>query len=348
MWSNKQRDGHSLHQVPYRACFKPSLVNYFVEKFSAPGEWVYDPFSGRGTVPLEAALLGRKVIANDLNPLHIHLLEPRLAPPTLAEVEKRLADLTLKLPERSVLPERMLAFFHPDTLEEIMASMLLLRHTPVDRWIRLCILTRLTGHSKGFLSVYTLPPNQAVSVERQLKINEKRGQTPEYRSVKEVVISKTKRLLRDPLPPEFSPLRILTVTDACFNKHVADNSVNLVLTSPPFVSEVAYTDDNWLRNWFIREQPEKLDENHGMETWAQFMSRVIADQWRVLVPGGRVCIEVGNVKAGMLEQVIAGLLMEHGFGKVNILDQEHAASKTSSIWGVSAGTNRSYIVNAEK
>ena len=28
-------------------------------------------------------------------------------------------------------------------------------------------LNRLTGHSPGFFSVYTLPPNQATSVERQ-------------------------------------------------------------------------------------------------------------------------------------------------------------------------------------
>jgi hypothetical protein len=32
-------------------------------------------------------------------------------------------------------------------------------------------VNRLTGHSPGFFSVYTLPPNQAVSVKAQQKIN---------------------------------------------------------------------------------------------------------------------------------------------------------------------------------
>ena len=41
----------------------------------------------------------------------------------------------------------------------------------VDRWIRMVAVNRLTGHSPGFFSVYTLPPNQAASLDAQAKIN---------------------------------------------------------------------------------------------------------------------------------------------------------------------------------
>ena len=58
-WSAGQRCGHSLHEISYRACFKPALAAYFIEQFSKPGEVVFDPFMGRGTTPLEAALRGR-------------------------------------------------------------------------------------------------------------------------------------------------------------------------------------------------------------------------------------------------------------------------------------------------
>mgnify|MGYP000160800235 CR=1 FL=1 len=37
----------------------------------------------------------------------------------------------------------------------------------VDAWIRMVAVNRLTGHSPGFFSVYTLPPNQAASPESQ-------------------------------------------------------------------------------------------------------------------------------------------------------------------------------------
>ena len=89
-WTARQRAGNSLHEISYRACFKPPLANYFIERFSAPGVVVYDPFMGRGTTPLEAALIGRIPWGRDANPLSKILLTPRLQPPTLEEIEKRL------------------------------------------------------------------------------------------------------------------------------------------------------------------------------------------------------------------------------------------------------------------
>ncbi len=61
---------------------------------------------------------------------------------------------------------------------------------------------RLTGHSPGFFSVYTLPPNQAVSVASQRRINEKRQQTPPFRSVPEIILKKSRSLLSKLTPPD--------------------------------------------------------------------------------------------------------------------------------------------------
>src|SRR5215475_58549 len=58
-WTARQRQASSLHEVSYRACFKPQLPRFFIERLTRPGELVYDPFMGRGTTPLDAALLGR-------------------------------------------------------------------------------------------------------------------------------------------------------------------------------------------------------------------------------------------------------------------------------------------------
>ena len=82
-WSAGQRCGHSLHEISYRACFKPALAAYFIEQFSKPGEVVFDPFMGRGTTPLEAALRGRIAAGADGNPLGEMLASPRLDPPSI-------------------------------------------------------------------------------------------------------------------------------------------------------------------------------------------------------------------------------------------------------------------------
>jgi hypothetical protein len=83
-WTSGQRRAHSLHEISYRACFKPQLPQFFISRLTAPGEGVYDPFMGRGTTPLQAALMGRRPIGNDMNPLSALLTRPRLAPPALS------------------------------------------------------------------------------------------------------------------------------------------------------------------------------------------------------------------------------------------------------------------------
>src|SRR5882724_1615853 len=66
-WTAKQRGGHSLHEISYRACFKAELPEFFIERLSRPGDVVYDPFLGRGTTALQAALSGRVAYGCDVN-----------------------------------------------------------------------------------------------------------------------------------------------------------------------------------------------------------------------------------------------------------------------------------------
>src|SRR4051812_49694223 len=69
-----RRWGHPLHSVcSYFAMFPPQIAHVFVRWLSGPGDVVYDPFAGRGTVPLEAALLGRRGVGSDANPLAVTL-----------------------------------------------------------------------------------------------------------------------------------------------------------------------------------------------------------------------------------------------------------------------------------
>src|SRR5205809_1284293 len=82
-WTSKQRAANSLHEVSYRACFKPQLPRFFIARLTHPGDVVYDPFMGRGTTPVEAALLGRIPFGNDVNPLSLTFTRPRLRPPTI-------------------------------------------------------------------------------------------------------------------------------------------------------------------------------------------------------------------------------------------------------------------------
>ena len=249
-WTSRQRQASSIHEISYRACFKPQLPRFFIDLLTRKGEVVYDPFSGRGTTVIEAGLRGRNVLANDVNPLSGILTEPRFFPPDPAAVEKRLASVP-GTPGKASIDLSM--FYHPDTENEIVAlrEYLLKRRTEcrddmIDRWIAMVATNRLTGHSKGFFSVYTLPPNQAVSQKSQHRINQKRQQTPEYRDTHRIILNKTKSLLRSLSPAEKTLLkqagkmaRLLT-GDAGSRPEIPDSSVHLTVTSPPFLDIVQY------------------------------------------------------------------------------------------------------------
>src|SRR3989454_1977799 len=200
-WTSKQRAASSLHEISYRACFKPQLPRFFIERLTEPNALVYDPFLGRGTTIIEAALLGRRVVGCDINPLSSILTGPRLRPPTIRDVREQLAKVDWNYDGE--LNEELLTFYHRDTLREICALRShLLSHkidritSQVDDWIRMVATNRLTGHSAGFFSVYTLPPNQALTPKRQKKINEVRQQIPPRRSVPDLIIRKTESLLQ--------------------------------------------------------------------------------------------------------------------------------------------------------
>jgi hypothetical protein len=254
-WTSAQRQAHALHEVSYRACFKPQVPEFFISRLTAPGDAVHDPFMGRGTAPLQAALSGRRPVGNDINPLSAMLVRPRLAPPSESAVAARLRQI----PWRSGAVERddLLAFYHPATLRNLSSLRRWLLDVapadghpdPVDDWIRMVALSRLTGHSAGYFSGYTLPPNQAVSVRSQRRINERLGLEPPERDIAALILKKTRSLLRNgPCAPH--PAGLLCTGPADATPAIADASVSLVVTSPPFLDIVQYADDNWLRCWF--------------------------------------------------------------------------------------------------
>jgi hypothetical protein len=361
-WTARQRQANSLHEVSYRACFKPQLPRFFIERLSAPGDIVYDPFMGRGTTPVEAALLGRVPFGNDINPLSAVMTRPRLCPPFLAQVEQRLRELSLEDPADT--PEDLLVFYHPTTLMAISSikKYLLKRRRSrkldsVDEWLALLALNRLTGHSNGFFSVYTLPPNQAVSVKSQRKINEKRSQTPPPRDVAMLILKKTRQLLGDVTPQARQTLArvagsaVFLTGPAKASPELQTNSVSLVVTSPPFLNVVQYADDNWLRCWFLDIDPKsvKLTVPRRIDDWQEAMTEVFYELYRVLKPGGHIAFEVGEVHAGTtkLEEIVLPCGVAAGLEPVLVLINDQKFTKTANCWGVdnnTRGTNTNRIV----
>lgn len=357
-WTSRQRQAHSLHEISYRACFKPQLPAFFIERLTNPGDVVYDPFMGRGTTPLEAALHGRIPWGCDINPVSAALVTPRIRPPEREEVEVRIASLPLT--SAGPVRDDLLAFFHPDVLEAITALRSLFASPdlpPVDAWLRMVATNRLTGHSPGFFSVYTLPPNQAVSVQSQLRINRRRNQQPPPRDVRAILARKSRSLLADLTAAERATLarvanRAKFLTASCdTTPELPGSSVDLIVTSPPFLNEVNYRTDNWLRCWFhgLDSASIPIWQVAGLRDWQTRMTLVFSELRRVLRPGGWIAFEVGEIRKGTmpLESAAAAAGVEAGLIPELLMIQSQTFTKTSNCWGVSngsAGTNTNRIV----
>ncbi|MEP6592940.1 MAG: DNA methyltransferase [Acidobacteriota bacterium] len=355
-WTAGQRQAHSLHEVSYRACFKPQLPEFFIKRLTKPGDAVYDPFMGRGTTPVQAALMGRQAIGNDVNPLSVMLSRPRLNPPAAREVACRLDQINWDDGEGAHAD--LLAFYSPRTLRHICAlrRWLLDRAPPdslpdpVDDWIRMVAINRLSGHSPGFFSVYTLPPNQAVSARSQRKINARRGQVPTDRDVKQLILKKTSSLLSDGAMPSHPPSRLITGT-AQSTPAIPDASVQLVVTSPPFLDIVQYAEDNWLRSWFAGIEVANVSiAHHRTEAaWQNMVRETLNELARVVTPGGHVAFEVGEVRNGkvLLERLVWEAAEGLPFDRLFVMVNQQEFTKTANCWGVrnnAKGTNTNRIV----
>jgi DNA methylase len=365
-WTSKQRAASSLHEISYRACFKPQLPRFFIERLTAANDTVYDPFLGRGTTMIEAALLNRRVAGCDINPLSSILTEPRLHPPTMRDVRNRLASLDWNYDGE--LNEELLTFYHPNTLREMNALRSYLQSheadddpAEVDNWIRMVATNRLTGHSPGFFSVYTLPPNQALTPKRQQRINEMRKQSPPQRSVPNLILRKTESLLQT--VSEFDRSRLIKAASNALlltrssdrTPEIEDKSVDLIVTSPPFLDVVDYATDNWLRCWFngIDEAKINIWTFRKPEQWTAAMQRVLRELRRVLKPGGYIAFEVGEVRRGKLrmEELVIPAAKAAKLIPVLLLINSQEFTKTSNCWGVTnqiAGTNTNRVILLQK
>lgn len=98
-----------------------------------------------------------------------------------------------------------------------------------------------------------------------------------------------------------------------------DRSIHLMVTSPPYNVGKEYDDDLTLQDYL------------------EFLRRVWAETWRVLVPGGRACINVANLGRKPyipLHLYIVESMLEIGFGmRGEIIWDKGASSAASTAWG---------------
>ncbi len=244
-WKDQQRLwGHPFHPMcSYLASFPAALTHAFIARYSRPGDVVLDPFSGRGTTPLQACAEGRIGVGNDLNPFAHLLTAAKVEPATRAQATTRLAALRLAWNADSAgwlalgakvsadadspasmvpaagsgagpdagtetVPLEVALAFHPRTLGQLLFVRSTLRlDDRTDRFLAAAITGILHGKSASYLS--ELMPNTFSMAPRYVRDFARRTEfaSPD-RDVFDGVAKKLDRLYRT-APPSMEGVALL-------------------------------------------------------------------------------------------------------------------------------------------
>ncbi|NJD76401.1 MAG: hypothetical protein FIB08_04800 [Candidatus Methanoperedens sp.] len=292
----------TLHQIsPYIGKIKSTFAEKLITTYTKPRDTILDPFAGSGTVALESLIAGRQVIANDINPYAITLIKAKMFPPnSLEEAIKSAKDyISLSKKQRGEIdfeevPDWIKKFYHQDTLKEINSLSQLLRENNED-FLMACLLGILHHQRPGFLSY---PASHLVPYLRTKKYPpEEYPEMYSYRDVEPRLLKKIQRVYRR------IPIFDGSLNRICFQKDaeklvLPENSIDAIISSPPYMNALDYARDNRLRLWFLGEKDyEKYDTKspRNIEDFKILMKNVMKNLYPALKINSYCVFVLGDV-----------------------------------------------------
>lgn len=292
----------TLHQLaPFIGKMKSAMARVLIETYTRPGDVVLDPFAGAGTIPLECLCTQRSTVCSDTNPYAVTLTKAKLDfPPTQDEALDR-AKLYLSKAEAlspsvnlSLIPYWVKAFFHPRTLQEVIALAGLLRASH-EHFLLACLLGILHHQRPGFLS---FPASHLVPYLRSKKFPH--SEYPElysYRAVSPRLLNKICRAYRR--VPYIDPklIRICLHKDARL-LDFREGSIDAIISSPPYMDALDYGRDNRLRLWFLGVNDYKSCDNtpKSIGEFRDFMGCCLAQIRKALRLDGFCVLVLGELE----------------------------------------------------
>lgn len=372
-----QRWGHSMQSMcSYHGMFPAKVAHYFVQRYSRPGDTVLDPFSGRGTTALQARMEGRKAIANDLSPLGYVLSAAKVNPPAWGVMLDYIDELELSFQRSNYqaagISEDIRMLYHPGTLNQLSFIRDNLLSKEIVAWSprELMLAGALAGIMHGswrrdntsqFLSI-SMPNTFSMSPSYVKKFILENGLQTLDQDVFECLRDKVARLYLDDTTGPKGQAFHQDAASLLSGEAIAGASVDLVVTSPPYLRVVNYATANWIRLWLLgiddvgRERGEgrrqlnaALDHQHSYDSYAEFMLRTLLGIQRVLKRDGVAVIVIGDVADPGKEPLpLAAKLWNDvgaktGLRLLELLEDDlPAQNKVSRIWGDTKGqaTNR--------
>lgn len=290
---------HRFHSLcPYFAMFPESFAEKWLGELTEPGDWVLDPFSGRGTTPFQSLLMGRNAIATDINPVAYCISRAKTNAPPMASILGRLTRLEREFREerfereRRELPPFFRIAYRPQTLRQLLFLRERLRwaHSDVDCMLAALVLGSLHGESEksdAYLS-NQMPHTIATKPDYSVRFWKRHGFKAPERDVFALLRDRLAYRYVSTPPSGTADVRLADMRELPRLDVSHGRDIRCAITSPPYFDVTSYEEDQWLRLWFLGRQPKpsyrKLSKDDRLENRDDYW-RLIGDMWRTL---GRV------------------------------------------------------------
>ena len=355
---SKRNWGSPLHSVcSYQAKMKPALAHHLIAAFSQENDVILDPFSGSGTIPFEASLMGRTGLGMDIALLGVALSNAKLMRAEPKAVQQLLDDLAAWIdsvpPSQETIDEaekiqfngKLSEYFHPKTYSEILSAREFFIRTKSDtaEWhlVMACMLHILHGNRPYALSRNSHPITPYAPTGEFV-----------YKSVVEKLSSKVNKSLAVELPDNFAPGR-------CYHGDIAGTwpdeigQVDSIITSPPFFDSTRFYMTNWMRYWFCgwsRTDFDTESQNFVEVTQKRSLavySTIFDKFYQHLRQDGLVVLHLGfSKKCDMAKEL--GVLAEEKFSILDRYTESVDHCESHGIRDKGSVTGHQYLVLKKK
>lgn len=344
---------HGYHRYP--AKFIPPLVARLIDEYTAEGDLVGDPFMGSGTTLVEAIIRGRRAVGVDVNPVSYLIARAKTTPIEPSLLKSVIQELFLKLPTGPdgrldgalsyqaprLEHERIDYWFTEPNRSELEAVLHLINQVEPEevRCFLLCGFSNILKNCSRWLMKSSKPtvdrgkaiPPLAATFKKYVSQMEKRN-----RQFWEIMQEK-----------KGLPVVVIQNGDAR-QLPVLQNSIDLIVTSPPYVTSYEYADLHQLSNIVLgfakdlrelrkrfigslqaEENEEELisplavetinclmeadrQEGRGAMAYFQSMQQCLREMYIKLKHGGRACIVIGNTALRKIPVLNAEIFAETG------------------------------------
>jgi DNA modification methylase len=299
---------HGFHAYPARA--HPVTARRLIDAFAPARGLVLDPFCGSGTILIEALLAGRDALGTDLNPLAVmlaraktHPRKPAATAALLASAQEvaAFADARRKAKQGATrrLPQEDVSLFTPHVLLELDGLRAGIEKAPPearpDLWLVFSSILVKLSPKRGDTSDEPLEKRVAAGYPARLFVKKTEELVARF--------AELAGLLPAPLPRA----RVL-LDDAGKLAKVEDRSIDVVVTSPPYVATYDYLAHHELRmRWLeldtrrfakdelgARRRYERLTPDEARASWERELLKFFHALARVTKPGAKVVLLIAD------------------------------------------------------